>query len=283
MRPEHPRAHRFRPGLVGVLFLGLGGGFAYSSGTPRDAWRAGLESGIEAFDQAQQLLATNPQRARQLFRAAAQHFESIAATGLQSGPLEYNLGNCYLQAGDVGRAILHYRRAQRFIPNAPKLEANLREARRRCLTSIPLSRERRFLHDVFFWHYHTTEAQRLGALLTGYVLFWLSLTLRTLMHRRWLSGAAWVAALLAVACAASLAIGAWVDRNSPQGVITSMDVPVHKGPGTGYQRQFEQPLQSGTEFTRIGGRAGWWEIELPDGQSGWIDASTAALIQGNNS
>ena len=44
-----------------------------------------------------------------------------------------------------------------------------------------------------------------------------------------------------------------------------MDVAAYKGPGTGYQRKFEQPLQPGVEFTLRGRRGGWWNVELPDG------------------
>ncbi len=51
-----------------------------------------------------------------LFRLAAQRFDSIIASGVVNGRLEFNSGNCYLQAGDLGNAILHYRRAQRLIP-----------------------------------------------------------------------------------------------------------------------------------------------------------------------
>lgn len=242
-----------------------------------------LESGVDAYDEAQQLLGANPQRARQLFESAAQQFESIVSSGIESGPLEYNLGNSYLQAGDTGRAILHYRRALRLTPNDSKLHANLREARRRCLTSIAPSRERRFLHDLFFWHYQSTPSQRWRIALVSYVAFWLVLGGRAVWRRRWLTVVTLTAAVLAVACGASLAVADWHERNAPAGVVTALDVPVNKGPGTGYPRQFEQPLQPGTEFNRVGRRAGWWEIELPDGKGGWIDATNAGLVRGNKS
>jgi hypothetical protein len=57
-----------------------------------------------------------------------------------------------------------------------------------------------------------------------------------------------------------------------------MDITVFKGPGTGYKRQFEQPLQAGVEFTLLELRAGWWNIKLADGKAGWVDASAGELI-----
>jgi hypothetical protein len=57
-----------------------------------------------------------------------------------------------------------------------------------------------------------------------------------------------------------------------------MDVVAYRGPGTGYSRQFEQPLQPGVEFTLRERRGGWWHVALLDGQAGWIEQSVAALI-----
>ena len=47
---------------------------------------------------------------------------------------------------------------------------------------------------------------------------------------------------------------------------------------TGYQRQFEQPLQPGVECTVRERRGTWWNIELVDGNTGWIQAGDAELI-----
>ena len=64
-----------------------------------------------------------------------------------------------------------------------------------------------------------------------------------------------------------------------RGPVTGMHVAIYKGPDTGYQRQFEQPLQPGVEFTlRDRTQSGWWKVELPDGKSGWIDAGLAELV-----
>ena len=41
-----------------------------------------------------------------------------------NGALLYNLGNARLQAGDVGKAIVSYRRAERLIPGDERLELN---------------------------------------------------------------------------------------------------------------------------------------------------------------
>jgi tetratricopeptide (TPR) repeat protein len=55
--------------------------------------------------------------------------ESILAAGYRGGSLYYNLGNCYLKKGRIGRAVLNYERAKRFIPQDSALLSNLRYAK----------------------------------------------------------------------------------------------------------------------------------------------------------
>ena len=237
-----------------------------------------FEQALRDFDEAQRIQSDRPDRARQLFRTSEQRFSSIAAAGVVNGRLEFNMGNCHLQAGDVGRAILHYRRAQRLIPGDPLLADNLAVARSRCLTPIEPTRRSEFFKSAFFWHHQTASATRFGVGLVMYVAVWVLLSARCLIRRRWINVTTVVCAIVAGACGTSVAAQRWFDRNAPEAVVTAMDIVVYKGPGTGYQRQFEQPLQPGVECTVRERRGTWWNIELADGNSGWIEAGDAELI-----
>lgn len=251
-----------------------------------------FEQALRDFDEAHQIQNERPDRARQLFRASEQRFSSIAATGVVNGRLQFNIGNCHLQAGDVGRAILHYRRAQRLIPRDPLLADNLAVARSRCLTPIEPTRRSEFFKSVFFWHHQTASATRFRVGLVMYIAVWVLLSVRSLIRRRWITVSAdsspqrsralglliVVCVIVAGACGTSVAAQRWSDRNAPEAVVTAMDVVVYKGPGTGYQRQFEQPLQPGVECTIRERRGTWWNIELVDGNAGWIQAGDAELI-----
>lgn len=57
--------------------------------------------------------------------------ERLVATGWTSGSLYYNLGTAYLAEGDIGRAILNLRRAQKHGAEGFDLEAQLAMARAR--------------------------------------------------------------------------------------------------------------------------------------------------------
>ncbi len=239
---------------------------------------AEFELALEQFDQAQQMHAKQRARAVHLFRSAAQRLEGLADSGIISGKLEYNLANCYLQAGDVGLAILHYRRAERLIPGDPLLANNLKEARSRCLTAIEPRGRSTLLRGLFFLHYSIALPLRAQIAMVAFAACWVVLALRNFVPRRALSGLALACLFAAASFGASVGVSLFSDRNEPAGVLLAMDVVTYKGPGTGYQRQFEQPLQPGTEFTLRGRRGAWWNIELPDGKSGWIESASGELV-----
>lgn len=230
------------------------------------------------FDQAQQIRHDQPERARRLFRSAAQRFESLVSAEVVNGHLEYNLGNCHLQLGDLGHAILHYRRAESLIPRDPLLKDNLKEARSRCLTSVQPERRSALMRNVFFWHFDTSHGERCYSAVALYAAFWLLLTIRSFIPRRSIAVAALVTAVLTMAVGGSLAYDRWVTRYGPSGVVTGMDVAVYKGPGPSYQRQLVQPLQSGVEFTLRERRGEWWNITLVDGKTGWVDREATELV-----
>lgn len=240
--------------------------------------REDLSQALGEFDEALTKQTTDPDGARKLFRSSAARFEAIVRAGITNGRLEFNLANAHLQGGDLGRAILHYRRAQRLIPRDPLLMDNLSLARSRRLTTIGPTRSGTLMRRVFFWHYDLTELWRVRGAVGAYVCLWILLAVRSFAPRRALTTSAIIAMVIAVALATSVAVGRFQDRASPNGVVLAMDVAVLKGPGEGYQRRFEQPLQPGVEFTLRERRGNWWNIRLPDGQAGWIDALNAQLI-----
>ena len=117
----------------------------------------------------------------------------------------------------------------------------------------------------------------------AYLLFWLLMTIRSIAPARSIAILAIAAAIVAAASTISVASSRWSDRNAPEGVVTEMDVVVYKGPGTGWQRKFEQPLQPGVEFVlQEQTPGGWWKLTLADGKSGWIERRRAELIRQPN-
>lgn len=258
--------------LVGSTSLPIGRADVVSSSTPS------FEQAMADFDRAQQILSKDVDKARKLFRSAATRLAAIAAGGVENGYLEYDMGNCYLQAGDIGRAILHFKRAKRLIPNDDLLSSNLSLARSRCVTQIRRMTRSEVLKTIFFLHYQLALRQRVMFGLTAFIAIWFFLLARNFARRKWTVIGASASALIAAGFAVSVAASLWADRNEPQGVVLESDVTVYKGPATSYQRLFEQPLQPGVEFTLRERRGDWWRVELADGNAGWIPRRVAELV-----
>ncbi|MGB0716854.1 MAG: hypothetical protein ACPGXK_13310 [Phycisphaerae bacterium] len=248
-----------------------------TAASPQDPEQRLLEA-LDLFDQAQEVEPKQRDQAKKLFLKAASMMKTLIREGTRNGKLEYNIGNCYLKAGKLGEAILHYRRAEQFIPNDPLLQDNLREARKRCLTNINARGSQTLLRSVFFLHFSTSLAGRTTLLIVTYVLFWLLLGIRCFVASRPLSVAAMVCLFVSVTVGMSVAIERWQQKNRPEGVVLAIDVAAFNGPGESYKRRFEQPLQPGVEFVLRTRRGDWWQIELPDGNLGWIEAGQARLI-----
>lgn len=58
------------------------------------------------------------------YNEAIKQYNSILESGLESGNLYYNLGNCYFKKQELGKALLNYEKARRLIPRDLDLESN---------------------------------------------------------------------------------------------------------------------------------------------------------------
>ncbi len=231
-----------------------------------------------AFDHGNELRRSNPAEAARAFREATDKFQRLADSGIENGKLYYNIGNACLRSGELGRAILNYRRAEKLIPNDGQLEANLKFARSLRKNQIPTSGEQTFVRTLFVWHFGVPIRFRYALALGAYVLFWL-----LLFARMYFKSIRW--GLAVVPCLAmwlTLSCSLWYDEFAQskvrEGVITADEVIVRKGNGEGFEPQFEQPLHQGVEFSVVEQRKEWIHIRLPDNKTGWIRLSKVELI-----
>ncbi len=248
------------------------------SGRLRGELMVQLSDALDAFDRGSATMHIAPDSALTAFRESRDKFRAVIDAGVTNGQLYYNLGNAHLRLGELGHAIAAYRRASRLIPGDEQLKANLRFARSLTHDQIPATGTRTALRTVFFWHYSLPLRIRVTAGLILYGLFWILAAGRRMAPRLPLGYPALVCLLVWV----SLAISAAVDLPSQgrlrDGVLVANDVVVRKGNGEGYDAQFKQPLHEGVEFKLIEHRGGWMDIELPDGNRGWVRQRDAELF-----
>jgi tetratricopeptide (TPR) repeat protein len=267
-------------GLFGLLLLSalIGTAPRAEAALSEDQREAILTEAQELYDQGVALRASDPEAARRAFLDAAARFGQLVEDGVKNGHLHYNLGNAWLQAGNIGRAILEFRRAEQYIPGDARLEHNLDFARSLRRNRIPPSGERVLARALLGWHFGTAIGARFAVFAAAYLVFWfvlLAYLFKPAAAWRWTAG---IAAVLWLACGTSVAADLISDDAARQGVVLVDDVIIRKGNGEGFEPQFEQPLHQGVEFKVLDRRPDWLQVELRDGKSGWIRADQVGLV-----
>lgn len=246
---------------------------------PRDQLPALLDEANAAFRQANALV-NNPDRSRQLYERAILLYEKIiGAGGVRNAKLYYNLANAYLLKGDVGRAILNYRRAEQLDGSDINIRKNLAFARSRRIDKVDVGTERRVLETLFFWHYDFSLQTKFLLTCLFFGALCVALTVRLWLGRG--PATSTLAVLSAVLCLAfliSVCIEARRQADTRYGVLTAAAVVARQGDGPNYPPSFKDPLHAGTEFEMIEQRPGWMHIELSDGTDAWIPDDTAGLV-----
>ena len=207
-------------------------------------------------------------------------YEKIVQDGsIHNAKLYYDLANAYLLKGDVGQAILNYRRAEQLDAGDRNIQKNLAFARSRRIDAIAAKTEQQVLETLLFWHYDLGIRTRILAACAALAVGCLGMTVMVWRGAGSLRVATVVLSGIATVClATSVVVEVRTKAAVQQGVITAAEVAARQGDGPNYPESFKAPLHSGTEFRLIEKRPGWLHIRLSDGSDTWIVDNAAALI-----
>ncbi|PLX48473.1 MAG: hypothetical protein C0613_10650 [Desulfobulbaceae bacterium] len=217
----------------------------------------------------------NQEAALDLYRRALLRYEQVYESR-PSGKLAYNIGNTYYRLGDLGRALVSYRRAEEKLAGNANLQHNLALVRSERRDQLEQQPDSSWLQRLNL-HKNLSRELRSRILMALYVAFWLSAGLfyvRKFPMPLWLPGLLLLATLVA-----STSVG--LDLLQPparQGVIVAREIIARQGDGRNFQPAFKQPLHSGTEFVLLKKRGYWFHIELADGRHCWIPGRSGELI-----
>ncbi|MBN2004686.1 MAG: tetratricopeptide repeat protein [Anaerolineae bacterium] len=215
------------------------------------------------------------------FVDAAAAYQSLVDGGVADGALYYNLGNAYLKSGDLGRAVLNYRRAQQLLPRDPDVALNLRLARAQAQDRLEdetpgglVGLARRVLVEG-------TTLNEAAVLALGLWVVGCGLVIAAMLRPRLRPVLTYALIATAVLLVLSVfSVGArLLDERHPPAVIVAPSVEAHSGPGPDYLTEFT--LHTGAEVRIIEERAGWMRIALPGDLQGWVpEAAVEALAHG---
>ena len=206
------------------------------------------------------------------YAEAAQLYEAAVDRGYSDTALYYNLGNAYLESGDLGRAILNYMRARELSPRDSAVAENLELALGMTVDRIEAERDS-LVESMSYFAYRWATTGELGALALllwvfagmgiGTLLVWRAFPLRETLRM------ATTAATAATAVSLVLLVSMiYANPYDSTGVVTAEAVDVVSGPGPQYTEEFT--LHSGAQVRVADSRHGWTRIALPGGElAGW--------------
>lgn len=243
------------------------------------------EQASELYNQAnehfrQANLTRAPDQAGRLYEKAILNFEKIINQGqIENARLYYNLANSYFLQGQLGKAILNYRRAEKIDNSDEDIQKNLAFARSKRIDKIAVKTEKRILQTLFFWHYDFSLKVKFLLTCIFFGIICVSITVIVWFGRSkaWMMSAV-VCGILTFCFLISVVVERRTSMNKICGVIIDSEVVARQGDGVNYSPSFKEPLHQGTEFDLLEERPGWFHIKLSDGSDGWITEDSAELI-----
>jgi tetratricopeptide (TPR) repeat protein len=241
-----------------------------------------LEEGLALFGRAAEARAREGEGAtesRDLFRSAAAAWRKLAEAGTVSTRLYTNIGNAHAFAGDLGEAVLAYRRALVVDPENDRardaldaIRAELGVSDRAEDGSVGL------LRALFFWHDAFSPGTRRALFGALWVIGIAGLLIARRARRLRLPAAIVTAA--AVAVLVSLAV---TDRAAAReaDAVLMVRTEGRAGDGEFYSASHSSPLPAGVELKlleRRGGPRGWVHGRLRDGTTSWVPAAAVTVV-----
>ena len=244
---------------------------------------AGLAGGVMAQEpSAQDMMAAANQRFESgEFAEAAQQYEALVGLGYRDAAVHYNLGNAYMEDGDLGQAILNYLRAEELSPRDPDIIANLNLARSRSVDQLQAEGDSLVASVADFGRRWATATEfALAALLlwavAGVAICVLIIrpVIRGRAILRGVAAAAIVVMLVPLVPLVSMLISNPYENT---GVVTARTVEVLSGPGPQYGEEFA--LHSGAQVRLVDSRHGWLQVALPGGElEGWLPSHAVEAV-----
>jgi tetratricopeptide (TPR) repeat protein len=214
------------------------------------------------------------------YSGAAAVYRKLYDDGYRSEDMLYNAGNAFFKSGDNASAILFYERARLIAPADEDINYNLQIARSRVTDKFETVPE---LFFVRWFNFLSLLAPTNTWALTALLLFIASLLFAVIFLTKarasgrlmsfWLSLAALILSVLLIALA--LNNNSLINKNK-KAVVTCSIVTGRSEPGESSSELFV--IHSGTTVKVEKELGDYLEVQLPDGNKGWIKSDCLEKI-----
>lgn len=196
------------------------------------------------------------------YAEAIEIYQALLSRGV-SPEILFNLGNAWFQRGEVGRAILSYRRAQRLDPRDPAIRANLKYARQTVPGSVSIRPG--FMDRAL--RYFTLDEIALTAAAALWI--WMAL-LAAIQCQPNLKPPLKIPARLAAGAFALVALWllfAYRAQTRPIAIVVAEQAPLRFGPVP--ESQIAYTANDGAELRLLGQRGDWLQVADRSNRRAW--------------
>jgi tetratricopeptide (TPR) repeat protein len=218
--------------------------------------------------------AANELYAKGKFADAANAYEKILATGASSANLLFNYGNAEFKAGNLGKAVVAFRRAELLAPHDSEIRANLDFVRNQIQgATIRESRWQNWLGN-----FSLNEWTIFAAL-----AFWLTFILLAAKQLRpalapKLKTATTLFALLTVFFGAILGVQAANHFSKQTAIVILANATARSGPFDDAQTAFAP--HDGAELSVLDQHGDWVQVADANGKTGWLNKKQIEVLPG---
>ncbi len=209
------------------------------------------------------------------YEEARHLYEILVEGGHLNGHVFFNLGNTYIRLGELGKAILAYRKAKVLLPRDGDLQANLEYARSLAKDRIEAASPSLW-GTLAFWYSGMSFRELLVAFVLFHLVFWASALINLFRDREWAKWSLWLSLLLSLALGISAGMKYLESFRNAGGVLLEDEAPVRAGFSRNDTTLFV--LHEGAEFQILDQEEGWLKIALADGKKGWLAAASAGRV-----
>ena len=234
------------------------------------------DKNAEPADPVHVFLSANQAYKEGRYEQAAVLYEKLMARDIINGDILYNLGNSYLKAGKIGKALVNYRKAELFMPRNEDLQANIQYALQQTIDKIEGRDPYSYVKSFCFWYSRLTIKELVAVFLVANIGLWGIALFQLFKKQDYFRLVLYVFVASAILFGISAGIKVYSFYYNPGGVVIAREVTVRSGSGINDTALFN--LHEGAEFDWLDESDGWIKIQLRDGKKGWVQKETVEKI-----
>jgi tetratricopeptide (TPR) repeat protein len=229
---------------------------------------------VFAADVAADFSAANKLYAQGKFADAAAGYEKTLNSGAASPSLFFNYGNAEFKAGNLGKAVAAFRRAEMLAPRDSEIRANLAFVR----NQVQGATVRESFWQNWLGNLSLNEWTVFAA-----IVFWLTFLVLAAKQIRpalaaKLKGATWICAALTIFSGTILGVQAANHFSKQTAVVVAANVTARSGPFDDAQSAFT--AHDGAELRVLDRHDDWVQVANNAGKIGWLSVKQVEILPG---